>query len=279
MGRRVKTLTGHPDRPDPFGGKVPAFPYRFDHPGELTESMKGASTLYNTYWIRFEKGGKTFGRAIENSKVLFQAARGAGVSRIVHISIANPAVRTDLPYYKGKAVLEDYLNRSGVSHAFIRPTAMFGDEGILINNIAWLLRYLPVFIVPGDGEYRIQPVHVDDVADLAVAAGQREENIATDAVGPEIFTFNELVRLIADVMGKKARVVHLAARVMYWMSLPMGLVLNDVMLTREEMEGLMANLLVSSDPPTGKIRLSEWLRANAGMVGRRYMSEVKRHYG
>ena len=278
MGRRVKTLTGHPDRPNPFGDQISVAPFNFDDPAALAESLRGASTLYNTYWVRFAHGAVTFDLAIENTRTLFRAAQAAGVRRVVHVSIANPSEDSPLAYYRGKAQLEKALMESGLSYAIVRPTVIFGDEDILINNIAWLLRRFPVFTVLGAGDYRIQPTFVEDMAALMVDAGGRPENLVVDAVGPEIFTFDTLVRLIKRAVRGRARIVRLPPQVGLFLSRLIGYVVGDVVLTQEEMGGLMSSLLVSSGPPTGRTRLSEWLMQHADTVGARYASEVKRHY-
>lgn len=281
MGRQVVTLTGHPERPNPFGERVRVAPFNFHRPQELADTMRGASTLYNTYWVRFARRGVTFEQALENTKTLILAARDAGIRRIVHISITNATPHSPLPYFRGKAVVEQFLRGSDLSRAIIRPTVIFGEEDILINNIAWLLRHFPFFVVPGSGQYRLQPVFVEDVAEIAVAAGQRETNETIDAVGPEVFTFDELVRLIAEKTGSRARIIHLPPRVALFGSRTVGWVLRDVLLTRDELGGLMANLLVS-DPgrpgPTGPTRLSDWLSENAERIGRGYSSELQRHF-
>src|SRR5262249_37427495 len=149
----VRTITGDPSRADPFGGRVEAFPFSFDDPARLTETLRGADTLYNTYWVRFDWRGTTYAQAIANTRTLFAAAREAGVRRIVHVSITNPSESSSLPYFRGKAELERDLRESGISYAIVRPTVVFGREDILINNIAWLLRRLPLFVIPGDGSY------------------------------------------------------------------------------------------------------------------------------
>ena len=277
-GKRVRTLTGHPARPNPFGGAVEVAPLDFGNPGQLTRSLRGADTLYNTYWIRFPHGAATYEKAVENSRVLFRAAREAGVRRLVHISITQASQDSPFAYFRGKGLVEEALRESGLSHAILRPTVVFGPEGILINNIAWLLRRFPVFAVPGRGDYRLQPVFVEDVAELAVAAGTSQENLILDAVGPETFTFDELVRLVARAVGSRARLVHLPPGLALWLSRLVGLFVGDVVLTREEVDGLMANLLVSDAPPTGRTRLSNWLARNADQVGGRYASELDRHY-
>ena len=277
-GRSVRTLTGHPDRPNPFGDRIEAFPFNFDKPVALVESLRGADTLFNTYWVRFARGGTTFDAAVENTKTLIRAAKEAGVRKVVHISITNPSEDSPLPYFRGKAIVERAIIDSGLSYAIIRPTVIFGREGILINNIAWLLRRFPAFVVPGSGDYRLQPVFVEDVADMAVKAAREGGNAIFDAVGPETFTFNELVRLIAGKIGKKARIVHLPGSMALFASRVVGYVVDDVVLTRDEVAGLTSGLLVSDAPPTGTTRLSAWLDANAGTLGTRYASELARHY-
>jgi NADH dehydrogenase len=278
LGKRVKTLTGWPNRPNPFGGTVSVAPFNFDRPEELVKSLRGATTLYNTYWIRFPRGRLTYEKAVANTKTLIAAAREAGVRRFVHVSIVNAAPESPLPYFRGKGILEQELICSGLSYAIIRPTVIFGPEDILINNIAWLLRRFPVFAVPGDGRYRLQPVFVEDVAALAVDAGQREENMVIDAIGPEVFTFDELVKLIAEKIGGKARIVHAPPSLAHLFSKLIGYLVGDVVITRDELKGLMMGLLVSGGPVTGRVRFSDWLAKNAGCVGTTYAPELGRHY-
>ncbi|HLF27308.1 MAG TPA: NAD(P)H-binding protein [Anaerolineae bacterium] len=278
LGQRVKTLTGHPDRPNPFDGRVSVAPFNFDNPAALVESLRGATTLYNTYWVRFAHGQTTFDQAIENTQTLIRAAQEAGIQRLVHVSIANPSEESHLPYYRGKALLEKALIESGLSYAILRPTVIFGDEDILINNIAWLLRRFPVFAVLGEGEYKLQPICVEDMAALMVNAGQRRDNLIVDAVGPEVYSFDRLVGLIAKIVRSRARIVHLPPGLGLFLSRLIGYLVGDVVLTPEEVDGLMSNLLVSSGPPTGRTRLSEWLAQHANTVGVKYTSEVKKHY-
>ena len=277
-GEEVITLTNHPNRPDPFNGKVKAFPLNFTNEEELTNNLRGIDVLVNTYWVRFDKGSNTQPKAVENTKVLVNAAAKAGVKRIVHISITNPSSNSHLPYFWGKAANEKFVVDSGMSYAILRPTVLFGKEDILINNIAWLLRKLPLFGLPGDGSYKLSPVYVDDLADLAVDAVYKKENYIWDAVGPDEFTFKEMVEVIEKTVEKKRALIPFPPRLALLAAQVMSLFVNDVMLTPEEVDGLMANLLISKEPPRCKTSLKDWLRENQNTVGTQYASELARHF-
>ena len=277
-GINVRTLTGHPARPEAAKSQIDTRPYEFDDPAALAASFENVHTFYNTYWVRFDRGDQTHERAVDNTRRLFRAAEEAGVQRIVHVSIANPSPDSPLPYYRGKAALEQTLAASGVSHAIVRPTVVFGDGGILVNNIAWLLRHLPLFAVIGAGNYRIQPVYVDDLAELMIGLGNQTENTTVEAVGPEVYTFLELVTLIRSEVGSRAAIVHVPAHIGYVFGRVLGLLLGDVLLTREEIAGLTANLLVSTATASCKTSFRAWLQGNRRQLGARYLSELSLHY-
>jgi uncharacterized protein YbjT (DUF2867 family) len=277
-GEHVRTLTNHP-RPDlPIYRRVQVLPMNFAEPEELAASMRGAGVLYNTYWVRFPYGETTHERAVRNTAALIQAAEAAGVRRIVHISIANPSLESPLTYYRGKAEVEQMIRQSSLSYAILRPAVLFGDDGILINNIAFLLRHSPFFAIPGSGRYRIQPIFVDDLAELAVEGGSRTDNYVLDAVGPEIYTYTELVKLIRAVIGSKSLLLHVPPAIVRYACRVLDAMLRDVVLTGEEIEGLMADLLVSHEAASGQTSLAGWLENNAATLGRSYASELARHY-
>lgn len=277
-GEQVVTLTGHPNRPDPFDGKVKVYPLDFNDERGLTESLKGVDVFINTYWVRFDKGANTQPLAVENTRKLVNAAKAAGVKRIVHISITNPSADSPLPYFWGKAANEKTVIESGMSYAILRPTVLIGNEDILINNIAFLLRRFPFFALPGDGSYKLQPVYVEDLADLAAQSVYEKGNSISDAVGPDIFTFRQMVELIGRKIGAKRALISVPPRAALWAAQFLSLFLGDVLLTPEEVDGLMANLLVSKEPPRCKTRLADWLEINKERVGMKYASELKRHF-
>ena len=277
-GERVRTLTGHPRKESPLYSQIEVAPFSFNKPEALVESLRGAVTLYNTYWVRFSHGDNTHAQAVENTKRLIDAALEAGVRRMVHVSIANPSLDSPLPYYKGKAELEEAIKASGLSYAILRPTVLFGPGDVLINNIAYLLRRSPVFAIPGDGRYRVQPIFVEDFADILFEQGHATLNVVMDAVGPEAYTYENLVREIGNAIGEPARIVRMSPRWVLRAANVLGTLLGDVLLTEEEIDGLMADLLVSHEPARGRTKLSEWLREAGRDSGKKYSSELKRHF-
>lgn len=280
-GFRVQSITGHPERPNPFEGEVQLFPFDFDRPDNLAETLAGTDTLFNTYWIRVDYGGRTHQQCVEQTRVMFDAAKAAGVRRIVYVSITNPDPESDLPYFRGKGQLEEYLESLGVSYAILRPTVLYSVEDVLLNNIAWTLRRFPVTLLPGKGEYGIQPVFVEDLAKLAVEALETNDNLTIDAVGPEVFTYAELVRLVRDKTGSRCLALPSPKPLTYLAGRILGMFLNDIVLTRDEIKGLSRGLLVSKsrEPAPAPTKLSEWLDDNADNIGLRYANEIARHYG
>ena len=278
-GRHVRTLTFHPDRDHPLRERVQALAYRFDDPIALARTLEGVTTLYNTYWVRFDHGNATFAGAVANSRALFHAARRAGVSRIVHLSIANPSVDSPLPYYRGKALVEHALAEVGVPFSVVRPTWIFGGQPeILANNIAWILRHLPVFAIPGDGRYPVQPVHIDDLARICIEAASAGGDLIADAAGPQTLSFLDLVRAIQHATDSHAPILHLPSTAMAVAARALGLVLGDVALTAQEIKGLTAGLLVSHHPPLGRIVFTDWLDDHAASIGQTYANELRRHF-
>jgi nucleoside-diphosphate-sugar epimerase len=278
-GRAVRTLTFHPDRPHRLHGRVEVSPYRFDDQVALTHSLEGVDTLYNTYWVRFDHGTTTFANAIANSRALFCAARRAGVRRIVHVSIANPSLESKLAYYRGKALVELALAEAGVPYSIVRPTLVFGGErDVLVNNIAWILRRLPIFAIAGSGDYEVQPVHVEDLARICVQSAGVDGDEVIDAAGPQVMTFEELVGAVRRSVGARSPTVHLPPVVMAAVSRLLGLVVDDVVLTPEEINGLTAGLLVSHRPPLGRIEFSAWLEESHDSIGSAYANELQRHF-
>jgi uncharacterized protein YbjT (DUF2867 family) len=276
-GHGVRTLTGHGGRA-PAGTPIDVRPLDFADPDGLTRHLAGAHTLFCTYWIRFPHGGLAHDTAVTNLRTLFDAAARAGIQRIVHVSILHPDPSSPYPYFRGKAVAEQYLASVGVPYAIVRPAIFFGGDGVLLNNIAWLLRHLPVFAVGGRGDYRIRPIHVDDLARLCVRLGSGTENVTLDAVGPESLAFRDMVTAIRAAVGSRSLVVPAPGWLIPPVSAVLSAALRDVLLTAEEFRAMAAGLADSAAPATGDTSLTEWIAAHGDSLGRTYANELTRHY-
>jgi uncharacterized protein YbjT (DUF2867 family) len=277
-GRPLRTLTNHPQRPGASDIEADVAPLQFINRAALVESLRGAEVLYNTYWIRFPHGATYFGDAVANTQTLMSAAAEAGVRKVVHISVSNPSANSPLAYYAGKAHAEAVVRDSGLPWAIVRPTLIFGAGDILINNIAWLLRRMPVFLMPGSGAYGLQPVAGEDVAEIAFWAAGQTDNLTVDAAGPEVISYAELVEGVAIAVARKPRFLHAPPALTIMAGQLVGLFVRDVILTREELEGLRNELLVSQEEPRGKARIDDWLLRSSESLGMKYASELDRHF-
>jgi uncharacterized protein YbjT (DUF2867 family) len=277
-GRRVRTLSRRPAGDHPLAARVEHHELRFDGEAHLIAALTGVDTLYNTYWRRFPRPGVGFDDMIEQSEVLIGAASKAGVRRIVHFSVSNASDDAPTDYFRAKAQVERAVEASGLSYAIVRPTLLFGPGDILLNNLAWTLRRVPVFGLLGRGDYSVQPVLVSDVADLAIRLAEGADDVTVTAAGPETFRFTDLAHLVRDRIQAPARIVGMPPSLVLVASRLIGLVVHDTVLTRDEVTELMSGLLVSSEPATCPTSLREWLDANAASIGRRYASELARNY-
>jgi uncharacterized protein YbjT (DUF2867 family) len=277
-GHSVRTLTGHPQRA-PAGSPIDTRPLDFGAEPELAASMAGAHTLYNTYWVRFAHGAVSHELAVANSKALFAAAATAGVQRIVHVSITNPSLTSTDSYFRGKAEVERALSACGVAYAIARPAVLFGGDGVLVNNIAWLLRRLPVFAIGGRGDYRLRPIHIDDLATLCADLGAATGPARTvDAVGPQSLSFRQLVDEIRDAVGSRSALLPVPGPVIPVLAAVLNLALRDTLLTGAEYASMAAGRADSAGPATGSIVFTDWVHAHGGELGRRYANELDRHF-
>jgi len=246
--------------------------------GGLARALEGVEVLYVTHWIRFERGPLTYDWAVDTIRRLLESARSASVRRVVYVSVINASHDAPTAYFRAKARAEDVVRALAPSHTVVRPTVTFGPGDILVNNLAWTLRRFPVFAIPGDGRYPIQPVHVDDIARLAVEAGAGTTDVVVDAGGPETFAFEAFVRVVRGAVGSRSLLVRAPVPLALAGAAVIGSLVRDVVLRRDEIAELEAGLMVSRAPPLGTIRFSAWVREHADELGRRWSNELDRHY-
>jgi len=268
-------------RPAPgesLAARVSFSPLVLDDEKGLASALSGCDALFNTYWVRFEYGGTTFAQAVERSNRLFRAASAARVRRIVHLSVSNASADSPFPYFRGKAAVEEALRGGGCPYAILRPTLIFGGrQEVLVNNIAWLLRRLPFFLLPDGGRCQLQPVSVFDLARVAADLGETDIDLVLDLAGPETFTFADFVTRIKEAVGSHTHLVAAPNGVVSACSRIAGLPLRDRLLTRDELGELTAGLLACETATTGS-RFTDWLEANASWLGKDYANELNRNW-
>ncbi|MCY3412227.1 MAG: NAD(P)H-binding protein [Candidatus Heimdallarchaeota archaeon] len=278
---RISTLTNHPDSDDPFFDRIDVLPYSFDDFDQLVQNLTGVDVLVNTYWIRFTYKHISFDDAVENSRILFTAANAAGVKRILHISVTNPSKDSPYPYFKGKYQVEEHLKASEVTYSIIRPALVFAPDDVLINNIGYLLRRFPFFIQIGDGSFKLQPISQQDLAKFVVSRSILDANEIVDAVGPETYTFQELVELLIQATNSRCKIIQLSSKLSWIIFAPifiLNVIKRDKIITKHEIGALVDNLLLTESNPVGKEKLSDFIQENATILGKQYIHEINRHF-
>ncbi len=275
----MRTLTFHPDRSHPLQERVETFTYRFDDPAALTRSLRGRRHALQHLLGPLRSWPDELrqrDRELAHAVLCRQARRGQACRARQH---HQPLIESPLPYFRGKALVEYALAQSGLRYSIVRPTWIYGGErDVLANNIAWILRRMPAFALPGDGAYPVQPVHVEDLARICIEAAGTAEDVVLDAAGPETMPFGELVALVREAVNARSPIIHMPPSLMATAARALGLFVRDVVLTPDEIKGLTAGLLVSHDAPLGHIAFSQWLKENRTSVGRSYANELDRHF-
>lgn len=263
-GREVRTITAH--APTERGG-IEVFGF------DDQRAFDGVDTFVNTFWMRTGDPGShgtRYSEAVARAEQLITSAAAAGVRRIVHLSVAHadhPA-GAKYPYFVAKARIERLLRDTEVAHTIVRPALIFGGTSGMVEQLAMVLRRAPVFGVAGDGQYRVRPVHVDDVARLCATHIDGPDSVTLDAVGPDRPTFDELVRLVAAALGRRARIVHLPAGLVIAAGRLLGVVARQDLLTGDELRSTMEGLADTDGPSTGTVSLAAWLTEHGATLRR-----------
>jgi uncharacterized protein YbjT (DUF2867 family) len=277
-GERVRTLSRRHDPGHRLAGQVEFGRLQFEDQEALRRDLTGAATLFNTYWVRFPRRDVTWRTVLENTRTLLRAARAAGVGKVVQFSVSNASETSQYGYFRAKALAERELRDSGLAHAILRPTLVFGHGELLLNNIAWMLRRSPLFFVPTGGEYATQPVSVEEVAELAVELAGLSDDVERDAAGPAVYSFADLVAAVRQAIGARSRLVRCPPAVVVAAARAASVLSGDVLVRRDELGGLRDGLLVSRQPPLGTTRLDDWLTGEADTLGRSFVSERRRNW-
>ncbi len=205
-GHDVKVLVRNTDRAArlrDFGG-VELVPGGLDDEAAVRSLVGGAEAVVHLVGIIAEAKGQTYQRVhVDATARLASAATAAGVRRFVHMSALG--ARSDAAataYLRSKAAGEDAVRRSGLAHTILRPAIIAGPGNVPLKLMCDVLRLAPVLPVVGNGRYRMQPVWLDDVAEVFAVALERPDLVGTfDIAGPEQLTWHEMMDRLEAALG------------------------------------------------------------------------------
>ncbi len=201
------------------GKKIKIFYGDITDSAAVAKAMKGCKAVINLVAIRREHRKQTFENVIfGGTKNCVDAAKKHGIKRFIQMSVLGAKRNAETKFWQAKWEAEEYVRKSDLTYTIFRPSFIFSKEDISINEFARLIKKFPVFPIFGDGEYKSQPVYVEDVsAAFAKAIKLRDvENGIFEVGGPKKYTFNELIATLETLVNKK--VVKL--NVLLWIAYP-----------------------------------------------------------
>ena len=191
------------------------------NPATLKDALAGASAIvdavqFDGYPIENPRRGFTFERIdYGGAAALIAAARQAGVAQFIYVSGAAADENSTHPGFRAKGRAERAIRESGLSYTIFRPSLVYGREDKVVNGLARAIRFAPVMGVPGTGRQNVQPVLVDDLAAcVALAVSGRGRNQTYDIGGPDLMTFDEMMKVIMDASGHRRLLFHIPEAVM-----------------------------------------------------------------
>jgi uncharacterized protein YbjT (DUF2867 family) len=190
-------------------------------PDSLRPALAGADAIVNCvqfdgFPVENPRRGLTFERVDYGGTVaLLEAARSAAVKRFIYISGAAADPASSHPGFRAKGRAESAVRESGLEFTIFRPSLVYGPEDKVVNRMAEALRYAPIFAVPGTGRQKLQPVLVDDLAAcVALALDGRGRNATFEVGGPELMTFDDLIRIVMQITGRHRPIIHIPETLM-----------------------------------------------------------------
>jgi uncharacterized protein YbjT (DUF2867 family) len=190
-------------------------------PASLKDALAGVSTIvdaiqFDGYPVENPQRGLTFERIdYGGALALIDAAKQAGVAQFIYISGAAADENSAHPAFRAKGRAERAIRESGLTYTIFRPSLVYGPQDKVVNGLARALRYAPVFGVPGTGRQKVQPLLVDDFAAcVMLAVSGRGRNGTYDIGGPDLMTFDEMMRIIMDASGHRRPLFHIPETIM-----------------------------------------------------------------
>lgn len=191
--------------------KISAVRCEYDYPVVSLDSE--FDVLVNCAGIirEFPSKGITFDKAhYEIVKYLVDLARANSINRFIQISAlgVTPDARTG--YFKTKYRGEEAIRNSGLNFTIFRPSTIFGPDDDFINMLIRMIKKLPLVPVIGNGEYRMQPVYIDDLCNVIIRSLNENFTFGNtfDIGGPEIITYNRMLEALETVLGRRSPKIH-----------------------------------------------------------------------
>jgi nucleoside-diphosphate-sugar epimerase len=220
----------------------------------LKEALKGVNAVVNAtqfdgYPVENPRRGLTFERIdFGGTSALLEAARQNGVAQFIYISGAAADENSEHPAFRAKGLAERAIRESRIPYTIFRPSLVYGPEDKVVNGFVKALRMTPVFPVPGTGHQKVQPVLVDDLAAcVALALSGKGANGAYDVGGPDLTTFDEMMRTVMEAAAVRRPIVHVPERLMRTVG-ALGEMLPTPVLSRDAVTFVTADNACNIEP-------------------------------
>jgi uncharacterized protein YbjT (DUF2867 family) len=174
----------------------------------VASSLAGTQAAVNAVSLYVEHRAETFQAVhVAGAERLARLARAAGVERLIHISGIGADAASPSAYIRSRGQGERAVRSAFPEATLFRPSVMFGPDDAFLTTILGLLRRLPVYPMFGHGQTRLQPVHVEDVAEAVARVIERGDSPGStfECGGPRVLSYDELIATVARAARLQAR--------------------------------------------------------------------------
>jgi uncharacterized protein YbjT (DUF2867 family) len=217
----------------------------------VADAIAGARGVVNSVSLYVEHGKETFHAVhVEGAQRVAVEARRLGVEQLVHISGIGADAQSRSPYIRSRGQGELAVRTAYPGAILVRPAVMFGPDDAFLTVILKLLQRLPAYPIFGSGTTKLQPAHVDDVAEAVARIVQRAERdpITIECGGPQVYTYRDLVRSVAQEAGLKSRLIPVPFGAWYALARVAEL-LPSPAITRNQIALIQINTVTSPELP------------------------------
>lgn len=214
------------------------------HKGDVTDmaslngSCKGVDTVIHLVGIIREGKGITFEKVhYQGTANILEESKKSGVRKFIHMSALGTRVDAVSRYHKTKWQAEEVVKNSGIDYTIFRPSIICGPEDEFVNMFAKMMRRSPVIPVIGSGNHKMQPIYVEDVVSSFLKTVDNDKTIGKiyELGGPDALTFNDILKTIADVIGRNIMLLHIPTGIMRPVAWLMEQTLHSPHVTREQL--------------------------------------------